>query len=190
MVSELLLREHIVANDDKKQTVAVVDESSTGDAILDELLQLIVESKKHHGMQHWVSKAAHMPKLKHRIAQQLCDVGALQHDEKKILWLFTQNVYPELDGSWEDAIRNRMGKIMFHDGVEPDSDTAILIALAKHSNLLSMNFPKEELRQHKKRIRELAKGEILASGATKSAITAVQTAIMIATMIPIMTSAT
>ena len=189
MLSELLLSERIAANDDKKQTVAVINDAPTGDPILDEFLGQISESKKNRGLQHWISKAASIPKLKHRIAQQLCDLGALKHDEKKVLWLFTQQVYPELDGSWEDSIRNRMAKTMFHDGVEPDSSTGILIALAKHSNLLAANFPKEELRQHKKRIELLASGDLLANNATKAAITAVQTAVMVATMIPIMTTA-
>jgi len=192
MVSELLLRERIVAHDDKQETVAVIDESPTGDVILDKLLQQmlqqIVESKKHHGLRHWVTKAAALPNLKHRIAHQLCNIGALKHDEKKVLWVFTQNVYPEIDGSWEDAVRNRMAKTVFDDGVTPDSETAILIALAKHSNLLSANFSKDKLRQHKTRINDLANGDLLASGATKATIQAVQTAAMVAVMIPIITS--
>ena len=190
MVSELLIQERIVANDDKKQTVAVVDESPTGDSILDELLQKIAASKKNHGLQRWVQAGASIPKLKHRVAEQLCEIGALKRDERKVLWLFTQQVYPELDGSWENSVRNRMGKFMFHEGAEPDSATAILIALAKHSGLLEANFPKEELRQHKDRIVELASGDILANSATKGAITAVQTAVMVATMVPIMAAST
>lgn len=188
MVSELLLREKIVAGDDKNQTVAVVDESPIGDVILDKLLQKMVDSEKQYSLQHWVTKAAHLPNLKHRIAHQLCNVGALKHDERKVFWVFTQNIYPELDGTWEDAVRNRMSKTMFYEGNAPDSETAILIALAKHSNLLSANFPKEKLHQHKERINDLAKGALLASSATKATITAVQTAVMVAVMVPIITS--
>ena len=81
-----------------------------------------------------------------------------------------------------------MAKTMFDDGVTPDSETAILIALAKHSNLLSANFSKDKLRQHKTRINDLANGDLLASGATKATIQAVQTAAMVAVMIPIITS--
>lgn len=190
MVSELLMQQRIVASSDKKQFVGVIDKTSTGDEILDELLQTILESKKPRGLQHWVYKAANMPKLKHRIASQLCDMGILRHDEKKVLWLFTQQVYPELDGSYEDAIRNRMGKVMFDDEVKPDGPTAVLIALASHAGLLKANFPLEELRQRKERIKQLANGDILATGATQAAIQAVQAAILVATIIPAMTVAT
>ena len=190
MLSELLLQQRIIANDDKKQIVAVIDEKSTGDPILDELLQLMVDSKKNQGMQHWVSKAAHMPKLQHRVAQQLCDLGILHHDEKKILWLFTQQIYPELDGSVEDGIRDSMAKVMFDEKAKPDARTAVLIALGHHAGLLGPNFAKEELRQHKKRVVEIASGDILATGATQATIQAVQAAIMVAAIMPAMMAAT
>lgn len=190
MVSELLLQDRIVANDDKKEIVAVVDTTTTADPILDELLGTITDSKKNYGLQHWVSKAANMPNLKHRIAEQLCDLGVLQQDEQKVLWLFTRKVYPEHDGAYEDAIRARMAKVMFNAAVEPDAQTAILIALANHAGLLPPNFAPEELRQHKDRIKQLSDGKILASGATQATIQAVQAAVMVAAIMPAMTAAT
>ena len=190
MVSELLMQQRIVAGLEKKQFVGVIDKTPTGDELLDELLQEILASKKVKGLQHWVFKAANMPKLKHRIADQLCDLGILRHDEKKVLWIFTQQVYPELDGSCENAIRNRMGQVMFDETVKPDGPTAVLIALANHGGLLKSNFALEELRQYKDRIKRLATGDILAAGATQSAIQAVQAAIMVAAIIPAITVAT
>lgn len=190
MVSELLMRQRIVAGQDKKQFVGVIDKSSTGDEILNELLAKIHESKKPRSLQHWVFTASNLPKLKHRIASQLCDMGILRHDERKVLWLFTQQVYPELDGTYEDAIRDRMGKVMFDDNVKPDGPTAVLIALASHAGLLKANFAPEELRQRKARIKQLANGDILAAEATQSAIQAVQAAILVAAIIPAITVAT
>ncbi|MDG1872664.1 MAG: GPP34 family phosphoprotein [Mariniblastus sp.] len=190
MVSELLIQQRIIANDEKKQVVAVIDDSSTGDAILDELLGLIGGAKKNRGMQHWVSKAAHLPKLQHRVAQQLCDAGILQRDEKKVLWLFTHQVYPELDGSVEDGIRAKMAKVMFDEQAKPDPQTAVLIALGLHAGLLRSNFAKDELSQHKVRIKKIASGDVLATGATQATIQAVQAAILMAAVLPAMTAAT
>ena len=190
MVSELLLQERIIVNDDKQQTVAVVNDEPTGDELLDELLTMIVESKKPRGLRDWVMQAANMKRLSHRVAQQLAKRGILQHDEQKILWVFTRQVYPELDGSWEDAIRDRMANVMFHDKAVPDERTTVLIALASHTELLKANFVPEELRQHRQRVKQLADGDILASGATQGAIQAVQTAVIIAATIPAMVAAT
>lgn len=189
MVSELLMRQRIVAGTDKKQYVGVIDKTPTDDELLDELLQKILSSKRPKGLQHWVFKAASLPNLKHRIASQLCDMGILRYDEKTILWFFTQRTYPELDGSVEDAIRNRMAKVMFDESVKPDGPTAVLIALASHAGLLKANFAPDELRHRKDRIKQLANGDILASEATHSAIQAVQAAILVAAIIPAMTVA-
>jgi Golgi phosphoprotein 3 len=183
IISELLLQQRIVAGSDKDQIVGVVDRSTTGDEILDEALGLIYSSTKPKKMQHWVSKTANLPKLKHRIAQQLCDLGILRHDEKTVLWIFTQQRYPEIDGTYEDNIRQRMAEVMFNESVKPDDRTAVLIAVASHAGLLKANFSPEELRQYKKRIQQLSNGEILATKATLAAIKAMQAAVAIATTV-------
>jgi len=180
IISELLLLQRIVAGSDKYQIVGVVDRSTTGDEILDEALSLIYASSKPRKMQHWVVKIANLPKLKHRIAQQLCDLGILRHDEKTVLWIFSQQRYPEIDGTYEDNIRRRMADVMFNEHAKPDDRTAVLIAVASHAGLLKANFSPEELRQYKKRIQQLSQGEILATKATLSAIKAMQAAVAIA----------
>ncbi len=81
-----------------------------------------------------------------------------------------------------------MGKVMFHESVKPDPRTAVLIALASHGGLLRANFAPDELAQHKERIEMLANGDILATGATQAVIKAVQTAVLIAAIIPVITT--
>ena len=190
LVSELLLQEKITASQDKKQIVKVKDRSPTGDPILDELHKQIIGAKKQKGLKDWVFNASKIKRLHHRVAEQLCKKGVLKQDEKKVLFLFTRRIYPELDGAWEDAVRNRMAAVMFDKNVLPDERTAVLIALASHSELLKANFAKDKLRQHKARIKELASGKLLAAGATQSAIEAVQIAVLVATTIPIVVTTT
>jgi hypothetical protein len=190
MVSELLLRQRIIANDDKRQTVAVVDETPVGDAMLDHLLEMVARSGKHFGMRDWVLKAAHIRQLHHRIAESLCDKGILEQDDKKVMFVFTRKVYPEVDGTCEDHLRERLASVMFHEEVKPDERTAVLIAIANHAGLLNWNFPPVELKQHKQRIRDLSTGKILASEATASAITAMQSAMMAAAMVPVIMAST
>ena len=184
MISELLLQNRISTDNDKKKTVAVISKEPTGDEFLDELLKLMRESGKQRGLQEWVMKAAGIKRLAHRIAEQLSQMGILKHDEKKVLWVFSRQVYPELDGTMEDNIRDQMARVMFDPKAIPDERTAVLIALASHAELLKANFVPEELRQHRARVKQLATGEILASEATQQAIAAVQAAVMVAVMIP------
>lgn len=190
MVSELLLLGRIAVVEDKDRTVSVVNSDTTGDELLDELLQQIATSKKPHNLSHWVSQAAKIKQLTHRVAHQLAEKGIVAEDKKKVLWVFTQRIYPELDGTFEDAIRDRMGNIMFNEATVPDGRTAVLIALARHASLLKPNFPPSELEQHKTRINALANGNVLASDATKETIKAVHAAIIVATVVPAIVNST
>ena len=186
MLSELLLQQRIIANDDEKQTIAVIDDSKTGCQILDELLSEIDQSEKHKGMQDWVYHAACMKNLNHRIAESLCDKGILEKVVGKILFIFSRTVYPEIEGSYEDAIRRRMADVMFQEKAKADSRTGVLIALAHHGGLMTYNFAPDELTQHQARIEEVAKGQHLAAGATQATIEAVQaamTAVLISTTV-------
>ena len=153
-----------------------------GDELLDELLQQIRESKKEYTLQDWVSTAASIKDLEHRIANQLCELGILEYDEKKVLWIFTRRIYPELDGTIENGLRNRMAGVMFTPEVKADERTAAIIAFAKSCGALDANFAKVELKQFEQRIDDICAGKILAAEATNDAITAVQTAIMVATI--------
>ncbi len=182
MLSELLLQQRIVANDDKPQTVAVVDTSKTGCAILDELLLEIDGSQKHKGLQQWVIRAARKSNLNHRIAESLCNQGILENSTGKFLFLFTRQIYPEIDGSFEDEIRRRMASVMFDPTAKSDERTGVLVAFANLGNLLAPNFAPDELSQHAQRISEITAGQHLAAGATQSAIQAIQTAIQLATI--------
>lgn len=190
LLSELLLQDRIAAADDGKGDVTVVDDRSTGDVILDEVLQMISESPKARNLSHWVSQAARMKDLPHRVAGQLAEKGIVSADEKKVLWVFTRRIYPELDGTYEDDIRQRMSALMFRDSAVPDGRTTVLVALARHAGLLKENFAAAELEQHRDRIEALASGSILAAGATQETIKAIQTAIIVAAIVPSVVAST
>ncbi|MCH2183006.1 MAG: GPP34 family phosphoprotein [Mariniblastus sp.] len=190
VLSELLLSYRIVASDDKQKIVNVVSREPTGDPFLDECLLQIIESSKPRKLQDWVGRIAGNKDLPHLIAEQLCQLGVLRRDEKKILWLFSKRIYPESNGTVEDDIRAQMARVMFDPQAVLDERTVILIALASHAGLLKSNFVPEELSQHRERVQQLAKGEILAAGATREAIAAVQAAVMMAVMLPAIVAAT
>jgi len=183
VLSELLLQGLIeVSTEEEKSIVSVLASDQTGDLILDEVLDKIRTSKQEFDLTHWVHQVACIKDLCPRAAQQLCELGILEYNESKILWLFTSKRYPEVDGSYEDAIRKRMADVMFFPGVKSDERTAVLISFANTSAALTANFASVELKQHAARIDEICEGKQLASGATIEAVQAVQTALMAATI--------
>ena len=190
ILSELLLQDRIAAADDGKGDVSVLSEATTGDEILDEVLQMIATADKPRNLSHWVSAAAQIKDLPHRVAGQLADRGIVTADEKKVLWVFTKRIYPELDGTFEDEIRQRMAALMFDEHATPAPRTTVLVALAEHAGLLQENFAPAELEQHKERIRRLASGSLLATGATQETIKAIQAAVIVAAIVPTVVAST
>ncbi|MCR9198119.1 MAG: GPP34 family phosphoprotein [Planctomycetaceae bacterium] len=189
LLSELLLQDRIKAADDGKGDVTVPDQDLPDDEILCEVIQLIKACDKPRNLSHWVSKAAQIRDLPHRVAGQLAEKGIVTADEKKVLWVFSRRIYPELDGTFEDEIRQRMAALMFRDAAA-DARTTVLVALARHAGLLKENFAPAELEQHQERIVNLASGNILAEGATQETIKAIQTAIIVAAIVPSIVAST
>ncbi len=182
ILSELLLQGVIKVTDDKERIVSVANDNPVGDPILDEVVTQISNSKKPRNLNHWVTQVASLKDLVHRIAEQLSELGIVTKTEGKFLWLFTRRRWPEVDGSYEDAIRRRMADSMFSENQQPDDRTSVLIALAKSTSVLHSNFAPVELRQHDLRIKEISEAKTLAAGATQEVIVAIQAAMVVATV--------
>ena len=106
-------------------------------------------------------------------------------DEKTILLLFTQRIYPEINPEPERKIINRLYNTIFTDTDDIDARTVVLLSLAKSANILPVIFGKREIKQRKKRIEQIVNGDI-AGKATKEAIDAMQAAVMVTCIMPAM----
>ncbi|NQZ04262.1 GPP34 family phosphoprotein [Idiomarina sp.] len=187
LLSELLMHERIAIETDNKNKVSVVDDASTDDALLDEALGQIKSAKRQRKLQDWVQKLGQLKDLKHKVAQSLVDAHIVAAEKEKVLWLFERRVYPELNPEPEQQIREAMrSAVMSDDEVEPR--VAILVALANSAKLLPQVFTKQELKQRKKRIEQLEKGEMV-SAAAKQAVAAIEAAVMVAAIMPAITAA-
>lgn len=189
VLAELLLLNLIRVNRDNKDKVEVLDASPTGDAVLDEVLQKIADKKRPDTLKNWVMRIGQIPKLKHKVAEQLVADGIIKSDEKKIFWLFTQKIYPEVDPEPERHLRHEMRRLVLDKPLEIDPRVALMVALAKSAHVLNDVFSKEELKTHKVRIEQISKGEELGA-LTDDVINAVQAAIMVAVMLPAIMAAT
>lgn len=188
ILSELLLSQRIKVNADNKDKVEVLDDSSTGDPIMDEALQKIAGNKKPDTLKNWVMALGQIKNLKHKIAEQLVADGIIKADEKKVLWIFTQKIYPEVNPEPETYLKREMRRLVLDKPLEIQPKIALMVALAQSAHLLNQVFSKEELKQHKKRIEQISKGEELGE-ITADVIEGVQAAVMVAVMMPAMMAA-
>lgn len=189
VLAELLLLKRIQLDRDDKDKVDVVDDSPTGDKVLDEALEKISKAKRRRKLKDWVSSIGYIKDLKHKVAEQLVKDGIIEIEKKKVLWLFTQKVYPEVNPQPEQHLRHEMRRLVLDRPLEIDPRIALMVSLAQSARLLEQVFSKEELKASKKRIENIAKGEELGAIA-KEVVAAVEVAVMIAVMMPAITAAT
>ena len=189
LAAELLMLGRIKVDDGNNEKIAVVNDSPTGDSLLDEALTMILDAKRQYELEHWVEKLAGIKDLKHKVAQALATDGIVASEKEKVLWLFERRVYPEVNPEPEEQLRQEMRNVVLSDGDEIEPRIAIVVALANSAALLPQVFTKRELKDRKQRIKQLEKGELLPKAA-KEAVQAIEAAVMIAAIMPAITAAT
>jgi hypothetical protein len=184
LLSELFLLKKIKIEHDGKKKFAIISNSKPiGDPLLDECLIKIANSKRRVRIENWVSRFANITHLKRKAAQSLCRRGILKLEEKKVLLIFTKEVYPEIDPRPEKHLLNKMHKAIFGNQKNIDPEIIILIALCNSTGILSHLFDKHQLKEKKKWIKEITSGNLIGD-ATKEVVEAMQAAIMVAVIIP------
>lgn len=190
LVAELLLAGHLeVRPEGKKEFLFAVGDGPGGGDLLAECWAQVRDAKRPRTARDWVSRLAGTRRLKHRVAAPLVERGILAEDERKLLFLFPQTVYPEADGRPEDAILRRLERAVFSDSAEVDPRTTVLLALADATRLLQRSFGAKALKPRRQRIEAVVNGD-LAGAATREAVAAAQTAVMVAAIMPAMIAAT
>ncbi|MBT8071637.1 MAG: GPP34 family phosphoprotein [Gammaproteobacteria bacterium] len=189
VLAELLLDGRISVEDNKKQLVDVLHDGQLGDPLMDECLEKIASSKRRASVRTWVSRLAGIKHLRHRVAKQLCERGILRADEDKILLLFKRKIYPEINSQPERRIISRLREAIFTDRRQLDPRTVVLISLADGAGLLAQNFGRKEIKTRKKRIEQIASGDLLGR-TTRDVIAACQTALIVAAVMPAIVSTT
>ena len=190
IIAELVLHDRITFRESKrKQLVEAISAKPIGDPLLDECLSKIRSAKRRASIQTWIGRFAGIRKLHHRVATQLCRRGILRADEGSFLLIFTRKIYPELNPRPERDLIERLRKAIFTDTEDLDARTVVLVSLANSAGLLRVAFDKKKLKERKARIEQVVNGD-LTGKATHEAIQAVQTAIMVAAIMPAIVATT
>ncbi len=189
ILAELLLEQRLCIEEPRKRKklVTLVSDAPTGDGLIDECLTKIANAGRRKRPDDWVSRFANTRQLKHRVAAQLCQRGILRVDEDKVLLIFTRTIYPEINPEPERRIIARLQQAIFADTEDIDPRTIVLVSLANATNILPIVFGKRDLKARKEHIKRIVNGEVTGKAA-KDAIAAVQAAVMIACMAPMIAS--
>lgn len=190
ILADLLMLGKVEVEKEKRQSfLKLVDPSETGDPILDECTLKLHTSKRRGNLGTWMLRFGALRNLKHRAAEQLIGRGILKAEEDTVLLIFKRKIYPELDGRVEKEIVGRLRKAIFTRMSDIDPRTVVLVSLADKTGLLSANFDKRELKEQKKRIEEIGKGELIGAAA-QEAIQAAMQAVVAASIMPMLMTTT
>ncbi|BEL11092.1 GPP34 family phosphoprotein [Actinoplanes sichuanensis] len=110
--------------DGRKRAAIVTDRTPTGDPLLDAALATVAEKPL------TLKKAVEALVKGNRkaVIERLVERGILRHDRTRVLGIFKLTSFPAADTENEAALRRDLAATL-HQGVEPDSRTASLIAL-------------------------------------------------------------
>lgn len=182
LIAELILKKKISTSEDKKRVVTLIDPAPTGDPILDECIDKLATAKRNARLQTWVGRFAAIKKLQHKAALSLCELGILKQDSDKVLLIFNRTIYPEIDPKPERVILQRLERAIFTPKINLSTEDVLLVSLADASKLLENIYGRSRLKPQRARIKQIVEGEA-AGQATREAILAIQTAIIMTTII-------
>lgn len=148
LLAELALRGRVTLRDKK---VHVTDASPVGDEELDAVLARIAGSAREHKPAGWVQRVQ-SAKLRTRLLTRLVAAGVLAEERGRVLGVFPTRRWPEIDGSVEARVRERVAAALA--GTAPDPRTAVLIAVMHAAKLDRKAFPGAD----RQRLKQLAEG--------------------------------
>jgi len=185
LLADLLLLEKVEVEPVKRRSfLKLLDATKTGDPLLDECIMKLETAKRRADLATWVQRFSVLKQLKHRAAEQLVARGILKAEEDTVLLIFKRKLYPELDGRVEKEILARLRKAIFTRSSDLDPRTVVLVSLADKTGLLRAHFDKKKLKDQKKRIEQIVKGELIGATAHQAIETAMA-AVVAASLIPI-----
>ena len=188
-LTELILQGRLAEVGDPPKKLAVVGDKPVGEPHLDACLEAIVAKGSGKNARAYIEAIGVKPSLSHPLFERLVGRGILSETRSKVLLFFTHTTYPEANPAPEAVLKERLLKAITGIGPVDVRDGAI-IALAHHVDVLKYNFDRDLLKSRKDRIKAIAEGGLLPPTATKAAIEGMQSAVMIATLVPIIVVAT
>ena len=180
ILAELILQGR-VGLDDNRKAVVVNNGMFGDDDLLNEGLERIQASGRHHKATYWVSTFSdYIKKLEKRLANRLVDQGVLRKEEKRFLGVVPYEAFPALDASARFWIKQHLRSVVL-GGETPDAHTATLLSLMRACDLLGRVFTRDELKMARRKIETLTRGEVIGE-AVQQAIETIEAATMAAIM--------
>lgn len=149
--------------DTDPERLILLDDTPTGDSLLDPTLARIAEDREgaERDARHWVEQEAkHAEEIREESLNRLVEVGILEREDDRFLWVFKSRRYPVIDGKAEREVKLRIMGVLFSDEI-PDPRDVVIICLADACGIFRELLPRRELEQASVRIEQVRKLDLI-----------------------------
>ena len=174
VLAELALQNKVCVND--KGRLELIDDTETGDKLLDKVLREMQASEKPRKLTYWVNTLSARPKkFRQQLEESLAAKGIIAEEDGygEAGYATSADSQPVFPSKYEIKNRLRAG-ILAEE--EIDLRSLALLSLARASKLLNLIFTKDERRAARRYIREKILREALANPVAQS-IEEIETAV-------------
>ncbi len=149
--------------DTDPERLVLLDDTPVGDSLLDPTLARIVEDREgvERDARYWVEQeATHAEEIREEALNRLVEVGILEREDDRFLWVFKSRRYPVIDGKAEREVKLRIMGVLFSDEI-PDPRDVVIICLADACGIFRELLPRRELEQASVRIEQVRKLDLI-----------------------------
>ena len=132
-----------------------------GDDLLDPTLADIAQATETRDARYWVNRiAGDADRIRETALRRLVELGILQREEDRFLWVFRSRRYPVIDGEAEREVKLRIMEVLFSD-VIPDPRDVVIIGLAAACGLFGVLLSRRELQRVAERINQVRQLDLI-----------------------------
>jgi len=147
------------------EILILVDSTPIGDSLLDPTLADIAEVEKNsvekNDAQFWLERTApRVSAIRDEALSRLIDVGILERQDDRFMWVFKSRRYPTIDGKAVREVKLRIMGVLFSDEI-PDPRDVMIICLADACGIFKELLSSREIRQASERIEQVSRLELI-----------------------------
>ena len=141
--------------------IHVVDQSSTGSATLDRVLEAMAQRGDLTSVRQWIDEIFHRRgDLEGEALSSLIRLGLLRHEKSKRLWVIDVERFPLVDNRPQQDVRLRLAEAILSDSI-PDTRDIMLVSIAEPCGLLGYVLTEAQLAARHARIQMLCNLETI-----------------------------
>ena len=144
----------------------LIDDTPTGDELLDPTLAEIAAGKD-HSTNFWLEQTADKADSIREVAlARLIEQGILEVEDDRFLWVFRSRRYPSIDGTAEREVKLRIMGVLFSDEI-PSPRDVVIICLADACGIFKGLLSRRELDNVATRIDQVRRLDLIGQALSK-----------------------